>query len=82
MSAFRYCGIHQCELATAEGEMSVLIVIFSVIFQQAQMRVLAQREEQALLQAYIVEWRKFFTQSGYLPLPFRQLESGLQVSVM
>lgn len=45
------------------------------------MRVLAQREEQALLKAYIVEWRKFFTQSGYLPLPFRQLESGLQVSI-
>lgn len=47
---------------------------------QAQARVLAQREEQALLKAYIVEWRKFFTQSSYLPLPFRQLETGLQVN--
>lgn len=46
---------------------------------QAQSRVLAQREEQALLKAYIVEWRKFFTQSSYLPLPFRQLETGLLV---
>lgn len=46
---------------------------------QAQTRVLAQREEQALLKAYIVEWRKFFTQSSYLPLPFRQLETGLLV---
>ncbi|XP_065094615.1 cullin-5-like [Ochlerotatus camptorhynchus] len=47
---------------------------------QAQSRVLAQREEQALLKAYIVEWRKFFTQSSYLPLPFWQLENALQVS--
>lgn len=47
---------------------------------QAQTRVLAQREEQALLKAYIIEWRKFFTQSSYLPLPFRQLETGLLVS--
>lgn len=46
---------------------------------QAQARVLAQREEQALLKAYISEWRKFFTQSGYLPLPFRQLENCLVV---
>lgn len=45
---------------------------------QAQSRVLAQREEQALLKAYIVEWRKFFTQSSYLPLPFWQLENALQ----
>lgn len=45
---------------------------------QAQMRVLAQREEQALLKAYIIEWRKFFTQSSYLPLPFKQLETALQ----
>ncbi|XP_312548.6 cullin-5 [Anopheles gambiae] len=45
---------------------------------QAQCRVLAQREEQALLKAYIVEWRKFFTQSNYLPLPFAKLESCLQ----
>jgi cullin 5 len=44
---------------------------------QAQTRVLAQREEQALLKAYIVEWRKFFTQSSYLPLPFWQLEAAL-----
>lgn len=48
----------------------------------AQSRVLAQREEQALLKAYIVEWRKFFTQSGYLPLPFRQLESGLLINIV
>lgn len=44
---------------------------------QAQVRVLAQREEQALLKAYIAEWRKFFTQCNYLPTPFRQLESSL-----
>jgi len=41
--------------------------------------VLVAGEEQALLKAYIIEWRKFFTQSSYLPLPFWQLESSLQV---
>lgn len=46
---------------------------------QAQSRVLQSREEQALLKAYIVEWSKFFTQSSYLPLPFWQLETALQV---
>ncbi|XP_055375208.1 cullin-5 [Condylostylus longicornis] len=45
---------------------------------QAQKRVQVEREEQALLKSYIIEWRKFFTQSSYLPLPFRQLESTLQ----
>ncbi|KAL7038687.1 hypothetical protein ACKWTF_009660 [Chironomus riparius] len=45
---------------------------------QAQKRVLVAGEEQALLKAYIIEWRKFFTQSSYLPLPFRQLETSLQ----
>lgn len=45
---------------------------------QAQINILAQREEQALINAYIVEWRKFFTQSNYLPSPFRQLELSKQ----
>lgn len=49
---------------------------------QAQSRVLVAGEEQALLKAYIVEWRKFFTQSSFLPLPFWQLENSLQVSSM
>ncbi|XP_034940413.1 cullin-5 isoform X2 [Chelonus insularis] len=44
---------------------------------QAQQRVLAHQEEQALLKAYIAEWRKFFTQCNYLPTPFRQLENSL-----
>lgn len=42
-------------------------------------KVLAQREEQALLKAYIAEWRKFFTQCNYLPTPFRQLETQRQL---
>lgn len=46
---------------------------------QAQSQVQAQRGEQALLATYILEWRKFFTQSNYLPLPFRQLEQSPQV---
>ncbi|XP_016920429.1 cullin-5 isoform X1 [Apis dorsata] len=44
---------------------------------QAQQRVLAHQEEQALLKAYIAEWRKFFAQCNYLPTPFRQLETSL-----
>lgn len=45
---------------------------------QAQKRVIVAGQE--LLQAYIFEWGKFFTQSSYLPLPFWQLETSLQVS--
>lgn len=44
---------------------------------QAQTNVLAHQEDQALLKAYIVEWRKFFTQCNYLPMPFGQLEGAL-----
>ncbi|XP_046398003.1 cullin-5 isoform X1 [Ischnura elegans] len=44
---------------------------------KAQLRVLAHHEDQALLKAYIAEWRKFFTQCNYLPTPFRQLETSL-----
>ncbi|XP_022241285.1 cullin-5-like isoform X2 [Limulus polyphemus] len=44
---------------------------------QAQSRVLAHQEDQALLKAYIAEWRKFFTQCNYLPMPFGQLEATL-----
>lgn len=45
---------------------------------QAQERVLSHQEEQALLKAYIAEWRKFFAQCSYLPMPFGQLETALQ----
>ena len=31
-----------------------------------------------MLKAYIAEWRKFFTQCSYLPMPFGQLETSLQ----
>ncbi|GFQ74146.1 cullin-5 [Trichonephila clavata] len=44
---------------------------------QAQSNVLAHQEDQALLKAYIIEWRKFFTQCNYLPMPFGQLEGAL-----
>lgn len=45
----------------------------------AQRKVQSQRGEHALLTTYIIEWRKFFTQSSYLPLPFRQLEHWFQM---
>lgn len=38
---------------------------------------MTHQEDQALLKAYISEWRKFFTQCDYLPTPFRQLENAL-----
>ncbi|CAN7988981.1 unnamed protein product, partial [Ixodes hexagonus] len=40
-------------------------------------RVLEHQEDQALLNAYIREWRKFFVQCSYLPMPFGQLETVL-----
>ena len=58
--------------------LATLIVSF---IKQAQSRVLVAGEDQALLKAYIIEWRKFFTQSSFLPLPFWQLETSLQVSL-
>nr|XP_046182507.1 cullin-5-like isoform X2 [Oncorhynchus gorbuscha] len=44
---------------------------------QAQARVLSHQDDTALLNAYIVEWRKFFTQCDILPKPFCQLEITL-----
>lgn len=81
-----YCRVHRCkfccfhsfgdDVRAIAGDVSLFVwCLFCLFFQQAQVRVLAQREEQALLKAYIIEWRKFFTQSNYLPLPFRQLET-------
>lgn len=40
-------------------------------------RVLSHQDDTALLKAYIVEWRKFFTQCDILPKPFCQLEITL-----
>lgn len=34
-------------------------------------------EDQALLKAYIFEWRKFFDQCSYLPKPFSKVEDTL-----
>ena len=62
-------------------EIPILSVRFQDILEfikQAQERVLSHQEDQALLKAYIAEWRKFFTQCSYLPMPFGQLESALQ----
>jgi cullin-5 len=53
------------------NEIVHMLVAFSL------QRVLSHHEDQALLKAYIAEWRKFFTQCDYLPTPFRQLESSL-----
>lgn len=44
---------------------------------QTQVRVLAQREEQALLKAYVSEWQKFFEQSNFLHKPFSKLKLAL-----
>lgn len=46
---------------------------FRFLFQ----RVLSHQDDTALLKAYIVEWRKFFTQCDILPKPFCQLEITL-----
>lgn len=38
-------------------------------------RIQQHQEENALLKAYIGEWRKFYVQSLYFPEPFRSLEN-------
>ena len=63
------------------GQIYMNLCIFQDIIEfikQAQERVLSHQEDQALLKAYIAEWRKFFTQCSYLPMPFGQLETSLQ----
>ena len=65
----------------SEGSSEIYEQLFQDILdfiKQAQERVLSHQEDQALLKAYIAEWRKFFTQCGYLPMPFGQLETALQ----
>lgn len=43
-----------------------------------QCRVMSHMDDIALLNAYIAEWQKFFSQCDFLPLPFHQLETSLQ----
>ncbi|GIY78425.1 hypothetical protein CDAR_272011 [Caerostris darwini] len=47
--------------------------------QQVMSNVFADQEDQALLKAYTAEWRKFFTQCTYLPVPFSEIEISLGV---
>lgn len=53
--------------------------IFRCVYQclSLSQRVLSHQDDTALLKAYIVEWRKFFTQCDILPKPFCQLEITL-----
>ncbi|EDV92709.1 cullin-5 [Drosophila grimshawi] len=77
-----FYGVHNVCLWDEKGATKIYDGLQQDIVQfivQAQSLVQAQRGEQALLATYIVEWRKFFTQSNYLPLPFRQLEQSPQV---
>ncbi|GIY54438.1 cullin-5, partial [Caerostris extrusa] len=46
----------------------------SDFIQKVQWSILVHKEDNALLKAYIAEWRKFFTQCTYLPLPFVELD--------
>lgn len=55
----------------------MLLVTLFIYFSLFQ-RVLSHEDDQALLKAYILEWRKFFAQCDYLPTPFRQLESSVR----
>uniref|UniRef100_F6PKS9 Cullin N-terminal domain-containing protein n=1 Tax=Ciona intestinalis TaxID=7719 RepID=F6PKS9_CIOIN len=49
----------------------------SNFIKEAQQRIKTHHDGNALLRAYIVEWRKFFDQCVYLPEPFTQLEKSL-----
>lgn len=76
-----FCEVHTVCLWDEKGAQKIrdsLEDLIMTFIKQAQSRVLVAREDQSLLKAYIVEWRKFFTQSSILPLPFGQLETSLQ----
>lgn len=78
-----FYGVHLICLWVDKGGSKIyesLSEDISAYIKQAQINIMAQREEQALINAYIVEWRRFFTQSNYLPSPFRQLECILRIS--
>lgn len=79
-----FYGVHLVCLWDEKGATKIYDCLRADIVEfivHAQRKVQSQRGEQALLTTYIVEWRKFFTQSNYLPLPFRQLEQSLQFKV-
>lgn len=72
-----FYGVHLICLWVEKGGTRIYECLqedISAYIKQAQVNIMTQREEQALINAYIVEWRKFFTQSNYLPSPFRQLD--------
>ncbi|MCL4124963.1 UNVERIFIED_CONTAM: hypothetical protein GTU68_018983 [Idotea baltica] len=75
-----FWSVHKVILWDEKGPAKVHRALEEDIYRfiaQAQERVLDHHEDQALLKAYISEWRKFFQQCNYLPLPFNQLESAL-----
>uniref|UniRef100_A0A1A9VBC5 Cullin-5 n=1 Tax=Glossina austeni TaxID=7395 RepID=A0A1A9VBC5_GLOAU len=79
-----FYGVHLVCLWDEKGAAKIYDCLRTDIVEfivNAQRKVQSQRGEQALLMTYIVEWRKFFTQSNYLPLPFRQLEHSFQSKV-
>ncbi|XP_019847093.1 cullin-5 [Bactrocera dorsalis] len=79
-----FYGVHLVCLWDEKGAIKIYDCLQADIVEfivHAQRKLQSQRGEQALLTTYIVEWRKFFTQSNYLPLPFRQLEQSLQFKV-
>lgn len=76
-----FYGVHLICLWVEKGGSKIYESLhedISAYIKNAQVNIMAQREEQALINAYIMEWRKFFTQSNYLPSPFRQLELSKQ----
>lgn len=60
----------------AKSDYLCLFINYILFFPLLQ-RVLSHQDDTALLKAYIVEWRKFFTQCDILPKPFCQLEITL-----
>lgn len=62
---------HMCDINSTGAKLP------SFAFLTLSQRVLSHQDDTALLKAYIVEWRKFFTQCDILPKPFCQLEITL-----
>lgn len=79
-SSFFFRLVHSIALWDEDGASKVRTSLSNEItkfIKEAQRRVMQHQEDSALLKAYITEWRQFFTQCDYLPLPFQPLETVL-----
>ncbi|PAA62357.1 hypothetical protein BOX15_Mlig003586g1 [Macrostomum lignano] len=79
-----FAAVHNISVWDESGPQKLITALDEVItgyVKDAERRVMQHQEDSALLKAYIVEWKKFFTLCEYLPKPFSQVESTLGVKM-